>query len=185
MSRTKIEPLYKDFGWLASVYAELKSIYKVANLAECSPRTIHEWMIKFNIPRVGRINYRHSDETKRKIAKASAGRTPMLGKKHKELTKKRMSESRGGSGNANWKGGKTSVIRSFRRSKEYVNWRKEIISRANGMCENCGQDLPLEAHHKISIHKDLSLGLDLENGMALCGGCHIAADRGRNCEQTG
>ena len=184
MNKSKIEPRYRDCNWLKASYNEFKSIYKVADLANCSPRTIHEWLIKFNIPRVGRTNYCHSEETKRKIAKSSTGRRPMLGKEHTKQTRTQMSEARKESGNANWKGGKTTTIRLFRRSKEYVAWKKEVIGRAEGKCENCNQCLPLEAHHKISVHKDLSLGLDLKNGTALCHDCHTTADGRKKREQA-
>jgi hypothetical protein len=88
-----------------------------------------------------------------------------------------MSLNRRGNKNRNWKGGVTSKIRQFRRTKEYVRWRTEVINRAGGICEDCGSDENIEAHHIISIHKDITKALDKNNGMALCNACHKTRDR--------
>lgn len=168
--------VYKDKQWLEEVYGKYKNIYKVAELAGCSPRTIHEWLKKYDIPRVGNINRHQLEDTKRKIAESSLGRKPMLGKKHSEKTKKAMSEKNKGNRNPNWKGGITAKVRKFRRTKGYITWAKVVIERAGGRCEECGSTESVEAHHKISLYIDFSKGLDLENGQALCKSCHKKKD---------
>ncbi|WP_066965960.1 HNH endonuclease [Microbulbifer sp. Q7] len=62
----------------------------------------------------------------------------------------------------------------------------EVLSRANGTCENCGNEAPfirrsngepyLEVHHKIRLADD---GEDsVENAIALCPNCHRMAHYG-------
>jgi hypothetical protein len=168
--------VYKNKQWLEETYAEYKSIYKVADLAGCSPRTIHNWLIKYGIPRVGNIERHQSLETREKIGMKSKGKKPMLGKKHSKETKELMSKARKGEGNPNWKGGVTEKIRRFRRTKEYVSWVKAVLERAEYKCEECGSTENVEAHHIISLYTDFSKGLDLDNGQALCKKCHKKKD---------
>lgn len=118
-----------------------------------------------------------TEEHKKKISNGMPkGISRMKGKHHSEETKKKMSENRKGCRNSNYKGGKTDFMRKIRWTKEYVNWRKAVLSRANGKCKMCGRKLPLEAHHIKSIHKDISGIYNLGNGQALCNNCHLIAD---------
>lgn len=50
----------------------------------------------------------------------------------------------------------------------------------------CGREAPLEAHHKISLHKDMTKALDINNGQALCHSCHLKADgrKERVCQRV-
>lgn len=172
-------PVHQNKEWLAAQYKATKSIYKMAETANCHPRTIHKWMTKCGIPMSGMRGNAHTEETKEKISKGviAANPTGMTGRTHSEKTKQDMSLNRRGSKNGNWKGGVTSKIRQFRRTKEYVRWRTEVINRAGGICEDCGSDENIEAHHIISIHKDITKALDKNNGMALCNACHKTRDR--------
>lgn len=57
-----------------------------------------------------------------------------------------------------------------KRNIEDVKWSKAVRERAEGFCEECGQEA-VDAHHIVPI----DIGgerLDLENGMALCSSCH-------------
>jgi len=163
---------YQDRDWLSEQYQSLKSIYAIAKICGCHPRTIHSWLIRHGISR--NKNRNHSEETRRKMSIANKGRpSGMLGKKHSDETKRKMSEGRKGPLNGNWRDGATERIRKFRRTKEYIRWRKQVIESANGRCQKCGLELPLEAHHIVSIHKDWELALELSNGMALCKECHL------------
>lgn len=168
--------IYQDEQWLRQTYEEYKSIYKVAESAGCSYRTIHKWMVHYGIQRTGNIDRCQSEETKRKISESSMGRKTMLGKKHSEETRLAMSAKKKGIGNPNWKGGITEKIRKFRRTKEYVAWVREVLERAGGKCEECGGTESVEAHHKTSLYVDFSKALDLENGQALCKVCHKEKD---------
>jgi len=176
----KVE-IYHDKEWLIEQYNKTKSIYKMANMAGCHPRTIHKWMCKHKIPMYGMKWLNHSEETKKKIGSRvlEVNPTRMNGKKHSARTRTKMSLSRRGSKNGNWKGGVTKEIRKFRRSKEYIAWRKAVIERSGGICEECHSDENIEAHHIISLHKDFSKALDIDNGMALCRSCHKKRQEGQ------
>lgn len=56
---------------------------------------------------------------------------------------------------------------------DHVAWRLAIVARAGGMCEQCGRDrCRLYADH-IRELQDGGDPLDLANGQALCGSCHL------------
>lgn len=166
--------IHQDKEWLVEQYQKTKSIYKMAEIAECHPRTVHKWMRKHRIPMSGMKGRNHDDETKKKISAGVLAAAPksMSGKKHSAKTRKEMSLNRTGSKNSNWKGGKTNQIRKLRRTKEYIKWRDEVIKRAGGVCEDCGSKKDIEAHHIISVHKDITKIFDIENGAAVCKECH-------------
>lgn len=160
---------------LEKTYAEHKSIYKLAVLYGCSKSTIYNWMNLYKIETIPRKGRKLPNEVREKVIR-TLKRGQMRGRTHSEATRKRMSENRKGSRNGNYKGGKTEKIRKFRRTKEYAHWRDTVIKRANGKCELCGREAPLETHHKISLHKDMTKALDINNGQALCHSCHLKAD---------
>lgn len=169
---------YREKRWLLEQYEKTGSIYKMAQAAGCHPRTIHKWMVKNGIEMHGMKGQKRDEDTIRRAVMARAGKPgPMTGKHHSQQTRLEMSVSRAGSNNANWKGGITEKVRRFRRTKEYVAWVKAVLHRAGGKCEECGCEENLEAHHIISIHKDFSKALDVENVMALCKSCHAKKHR--------
>lgn len=174
---SSVVPIYQDKAWLEEQYETHQSIYKIAQDAGCHPRTIHSWLVRFNIPRTGREEYKHSKEIREKISQSLKGLpSPMLGKMHTKETRERMSKAKKGHKNSNWKGGKTEKIREFRRTKEYVAWVKAILERAGHKCEECGSEEKIEAHHKTSLYEDISKALDIDNGKALCSKCHKEKD---------
>ncbi len=160
---------------LEKAYVECKSCAGIVKKFGCGKSTAYNWLKKYGIPIIPRKGRKLPEDTREKvIATLQCG--AMRGKKHSEETKKKMSEMRKGKRNSNYKGGKTQVFREIRHTKEYVHWRNAVIARANGRCQMCGKELPLEAHHIISIHKDISGVYDLNNGQALCYDCHLKAD---------
>lgn len=172
------EPSYKNEDWLRSTYEQTGSVYKMADIIGCSHSTVYSWMRKYQIPMTGMVGKKHSPETLLKISEASRCKpAPMVGRCHSEATKKKMSESRKGAYNANWKGGITAIVRAFRRSKEYIAWVDDVIKKASGYCDECGCEALLEAHHIVSLHQDISKALDPENGKALCHECHVEIHR--------
>jgi len=176
---------YQDKDWLIKEYENEKSIYGIAKNADCSKSTIFKWMNFYGIQMHGIKGMNQKVETKRKISMSEKGHIGgMLGKHHSEETKLKMSICRRGSGNSNWKGGKTKVIRAMRKTKEYIHWRNEILKRANGRCELCGKKTKLEVHHKISVFKDISMMLDPTNGIALCHECHLKEDKKQHAENV-
>ena len=97
-----------------------------------------------------RINYKHSEETKRKIGKANSG------------------------SNSNWwKGGITPINLKIRTSAKYNNWRKQVFERDNYTCQICGQrGGKLNADHIKPFSLFPELRFELSNGRTLCLGCH-------------
>ena len=56
-------------------------------------------------------------------------------------------------------------------------FRSAVMSRDHGKCAMCGQ-LAVDAHHITSRDEMPGGGYVPENGISLCGDCHIAAERG-------
>jgi 5-methylcytosine-specific restriction enzyme A len=54
---------------------------------------------------------------------------------------------------------------------EHQRWRAEVIRRAGGMCQVCGEVRRLVADHIVEL-KDGGAPLDLANGSAKCWPCH-------------
>lgn len=72
-----------------------------------------------------------------------------------------------------WEGGKTSQALIIRGSYEYKEWRKEVFSRDNYTCQECGQrGGKLNADHIKSFAHFPELRLDVNNGRTLCFECH-------------
>lgn len=113
----------------------------------------------------GRIGYRHSAETIRKIRESNLGlkrseetkrrvseavtRNPLrywLGKKMPESMVERMSRSHKGipqpwnrgDKHSNWKGGVTPLILQIRHCFKYVQWRTDVFTRDDFTCVECG-----------------------------------------------
>lgn len=120
------------------------------------------------------LGKKHTEKTKKKIAKKSKGRKPMLGKKHSEATKEKMSLARQGENNSNWKGGVTLGVRLFRKSRQYQQWRRAILERDNGICgmDGCNKKSNI-IHHRYSVKDYPELRLTIENGMVVCKEHHI------------
>ena len=125
---------------------------------------------------------------------------PMLGKKHSEETRIRMSQSwdysksitperndqlslsRMGELNPNWKGGPKipkDIKNAMRKRREYLNWRESIFVRDNYTCQNCytrskkHNQVTLEAHHINSFTDFPELRYSVDNGITLCRPCHL------------
>ena len=170
MNRTK-----RNKKWLEEKYLiEGLDIYQIAPLCQCHPRTIHQWLIKFKIPRRKggwRVMPEEQKELRRQWAKDHPEINRMKGKSHSAETKKAMSQSRKGQGNANWKGGLTSPYYLHHNGKQWDRQRKECSARDNWTCRICGtQSKRLHAHHIIPWL--LSKDDDLENLVTICTSCH-------------
>lgn len=115
-------------------------------------------------------------------------RAAMLGKKHTEETKKKMSEMRQGENSANWKGGITTVELQVRHCFKSRQWVSDIFTRDDFICQECGdRGGKLNAHHidlfsdiiKRNNIKTLDEALlcdelwNLNNGITLCKHCHL------------
>jgi len=52
----------------------------------------------------------------------------------------------------NWQGGKTPKHKAFRRSNEYMQWRKHVFNRDDYTCQACGKrGVKLQADHELSF----------------------------------
>ena len=161
---------YRDFDWMNKKYTiDGLSMDKIAELCKVHPNTIWENLIRLKIPRRKPGPVEWSDETRLKILPHMVDRKPMLGKTHSSVTKKAMSESRTGEGNANWKGGKTFNSRKFRKSREYRLWRSAVLIRDNHCCqyEGCGIKTNI-VHHIKPAAEFPELRIIESNGMTIC-----------------
>ena len=168
---------YKNKIWLEDKYLKEKlNIYQIAKTTNNHPRTIHSWLVKFNIPRRKRGVRKCAEEQKeyrRNWNKAHPEINGMKGRHHSEETKRKMSEARRGSKNANWKNGATEKIRGIRRSPEYYQFRNAVLKRDNYECQKCQSKEKLNVHHIKSILDFPELIFEIKNGITLCEKCHI------------
>ena len=92
-----------------------------------------------------------------------------------------------GEKNGNWKGGITPLMFQIRHSFKYCQWRSDVFTRDDFICQECGKrNCYLEAHHikKFSeIIKEYSIKTleealnceelwNINNGQTLCKKCH-------------
>ena len=127
------------------------------------------------------FNKKHSEEAKEKISKYHKGR------KHSKEHKQKLSEAQKGEKSHCWKGGVTPLTHQIRHSFKYRQWRSDVFTRDNFICQRCGQwGGKLHAHHIKSFSSILQFyeittfeeALDCEelwninNGITLCKNCH-------------
>ena len=94
------------------------------------------------------------------------------GKRVFKSIEKKPKPNQQGSGNPNWKGGLTELVKGIRRSPEYYQWRKAVLERDNSTCQDCGTIKKVEAHH-IRAVIDYPEGIfEVENGLVVCEDCH-------------
>jgi len=109
-----------------------------------------------------------------------------LNKKHlpmpKEMIEKRIQKARettikNGSqakeNNPAWKGGLTEKASLERKTKEWIDWRKQIFERDNYTCQSCGKrGCTLHPHHIKKRSEFPELKFNIDNGLTLCNNCH-------------
>lgn len=76
-----------------------------------------------------------------------------------------------------WKGGVTPENEKIRHSIEYDLWRYSVLSRDKWICQECGSNQKLNAHHVKSFSKYPELRFAIDNGKTLCKPCHIEAHK--------
>jgi len=101
--------------------------------------------------------------------------------------RKKKSELAMGSKNSNWKGGINPLNLQIRHSFLYRQWRSDVFTRDNFVCQECGQvGKKIEAHHIKSFYTLMSEGniktfeqaqaceelWNINNGITLCKNCH-------------
>jgi 5-methylcytosine-specific restriction endonuclease McrA len=135
----------------------------------------------------GRHTQPHSAEARAKMRAAKLGKpSPMLGKKHREDTKRKISDAKKstlrGEENPNFKNGRYTLENRRRswhytKSLDYRDWRKAVYERDGYTCQNCGQRGGyLTAHHVKSWAEHPELRYEIDNGQTLCEPCHQQVD---------
>jgi len=142
-----------------------------------------------------------SDKTRQKLKEKRKGRKPTLGRKHtkswKENHSSKMKVIMKGKNNPSygrtgirafhWKGGITLLGKRIRQHFKYRQWRSDVFTRDNFICQSCNKKSDyLEAHHIKSFAKILreykikileeALNCEelwnINNGITLCKKCH-------------
>lgn len=73
----------------------------------------------------------------------------------------------------NWQGGKTPKHKAFRRSHEYMMWRRHVFERDDYTCQGCRKrGVKLQADHELPFALYPDLRLEILNGRTLCLPCH-------------
>ena len=70
-----------------------------------------------------------------------------------------------------------------RHTKEYKEWRKEVLERDKYICQMCGRPKSNIAHHKIRFrdcYDNENIAYDVNNGICLCERCHKMVHGGGN-----
>ena len=131
-----------------------------------------------------RRGYRHSDETRAKIA-ATNQRFFAL---NPQCAIARGAKTRGAA-HYNWSGGVSNLNLSIRQMRENRRWMDAVKAR-DGRCVRCGlaEGIGLEAHHRVPLSELIErLGIrnrddarrhagelwSLDNGETLCVSCHF------------
>lgn len=72
-----------------------------------------------------------------------------------------------------WQGGKTTKVMVLRNSREYAKWRTAVFNRDDFTCGICGErGGKLVAHHITPVSEDISLIMEIDNGITLHWKCH-------------
>lgn len=152
-------PALSDAAWLSQKYvSEGLSTTDIASILGTGASRVSHWLRKLGIPTRGTGaepgHNRTTDDARRKMSEAKRGK--LLGPKA-----------------WNWKDGVHDRDRDRNRYPALA-WSKAIKSR-DKVCQECGADEQLHAHH-IKRWKDYpSLRYDLNNGITLCQPCHERA----------
>jgi hypothetical protein len=162
-----------DKNWLYKKYiTECLTMQQIADLCNTNRTTIFENLVKYNIPKRSRGKYKWTDEQRKQKSqwhKEHPEINRRRGKHHSIETRMKMSEMRQKEKAPNWKGGISYTTRWFRKSNDYLKWRKAVLERDNYKCQydGCDKDTNIAHHVKPYIHFP-ELRLDISNGLTIC-----------------
>lgn len=108
----------------------------------------------------------------RKLSEEHKKKINPTGRKATIQTKLKISKSKIGSKNYQWKGGITKKYIALRNNYIYKHWRKIVFKRDNYTCKICGKRGGINAHHLESVSKNINLIYKVWNGITLCKNCH-------------
>ena len=129
------------------------------------------------------LGHHISDKQKEINSLRQKGNKNMLGKKHTDKTKEKMSKNRAGKNIGKqhhlWKGGISKGYKTGYYSRAYKDWRTKVFTRDKYICQQCGvsgNKKYLTAHHIKSFANYPKLRFDVNNGKTLCEDCHKLTD---------
>ena len=64
-------------------------------------------------------------------------------------------------------------MQDIRKLPEYQRWRREVRQRDENTCRICGVQRNLHVHHIKPLEKYRGFATELDNGITLCGNCHV------------
>jgi hypothetical protein len=119
---------------------------------------------------------KHSTETRAKIAEKARNRNIDPATTAKRVASLKASGKNRGSSHYRWKGGKPWLRFS---DPQYLAWRGAVLERDSYTCRDCDRrcaryEKGLAAHHLQSYAEHPDLRFDVDNGVTLCRGCHMA-----------
>lgn len=137
---------------------EKLSTTEIAQLVDASSRTVHTWLVKFNIPTrptggAYKIGTKMSKESRRKMSVAKKGKYT-------------------GAENPNWKGAEITDEVRERRSYKAKVWRQECLTRDKFTCTVCESKKNLHVHHILPFATHPDRRWDINNGQTVCANCH-------------
>lgn len=148
-----------------------KSIEHRKNISLAGKGRVHSMETKLKMSERRKLYLKNHPETLDKI------RTMAFGKTHSEETRRKMSVSKNGAKNVNWKGGISKKNHLIRNSMEYKLWRESVFKRDNYTCVWClvhGGKLNADHIKPFSLFPELRFAID--NGRTLCVDCHRKTD---------
>ena len=148
-----------------------------------------------------------SDTHKKNLSKSHKGKpSSFIGKHHTLETKEKIRLSKSGNKSNLWKGGISKISALIRGCFQYRQWRSDVFTRDNFICQECGiksgcgHTVIFQAHHIKSQSeileeyqiKSIEEALTCEelwninNGVTLCLDCHKLTDTyaGRNRKKS-
>lgn len=144
-------------------------------------KTLRKIFKEYNIPiRHGseavKTQWINNDKRKKEIAKVfNDNRVPSWNTgltKQNNKSLKQLSEKRKGKDNPAWKNGITPELLKLRSSYNHRRWAKLVKTRDKFICQKCGSNKNIVAHHIKSFINNPELRSDINNGITLCFDCH-------------
>jgi 5-methylcytosine-specific restriction endonuclease McrA len=160
IARTKLQ-INSDS--LKTEYLSGKTIYELSEAYNCSPCSVWKRL------KILKIKMRGNAFKKGHVPYKS-----FLGKKHTDIAKEQIRQSKLQEKNNNWKGGVTKKECALRMTSKYNDWRKTIYKRDGYKCMECNSiGKNLEAHHIKSFAMFPEKRFHINNGITLCHTCHM------------